>query len=249
MERTKRRVTLLDKANLFYGTMNDLAQNILNNKKKKKYFAINTDCYNIAVKDSEYQKIILNPNNEIYIDGSGILLGQKITKSKIAKERIATTDLFVDLLEKANGNTFYLLGGTPGTAEKVIDNMQIKYPNAKLIGFHHGYFDKDRPEEIIKDINMSSPDILLVGFGCPIQEKWVVKHFDKINAVNFITCGGLFDYYAENVKRAPKWMQKFSLEWLYRFFQEPNRLFKRYFFGNTKFLINMVIKRCFNKNI
>ena len=241
MEHIRRRIALLDKANLFYGTMNQLTNYILKNNEKKKYFAVNTDCYNIATKDSEYQKILLNPNHEIYVDGAGIILGQKITNSNISEQRIATTDLFIELLKKSNGNTFYLLGGTPGTAEKVINNMQYKYPNTKFIGSHHGYFDKNQSDEIIEDINTCKPDILFVGFGCPHQEKWVFKNFDKINAVNFITCGGLFDYYSENVKRAPKWMQKIGLEWLFRFFQEPKRLFRRYFFGNIKFLLLMYL--------
>lgn len=249
MGHIRRRITLLEKANLYYGKMDNFSRSILINEEKKKYFAVNTDCYNIAVKDQEYQQILLDSRNEIYVDGAGILMGQKITNSKIAEERIATTDLFVNLLEKSSGHTFYLLGGSHGTAEKVIANMQNKYPNAKFVGSHHGYFEKKNSGDVIEEINKRNPDILLIGFGCPIQEKWVTKYFDEINAINFITCGGLFDYYGENVIRAPKWMQKLSMEWFFRFLQEPKRLFKRYFIGNTKFLIKAILKRLKNEKI
>lgn len=240
---------MLDKANLYYGKINDFTYEILNNKMKRKYFAVNTDCYNIASKDKTYRDILLDPSHKIYVDGVGILMGQKITESKISKERIATTDLFTSLLEDAENHTFFLLGGTPGTAEKVIDNLAEKYTNAKFVGSHHGYFSKDNSQVVIDQINILKPDILLIGFGCPIQEKWVVDNFDYINAINFITCGGLFDYYSDNVRRAPKWVQKLGFEWLFRLFQEPSRLFKRYIYGNSKFLLTMLMKRLNNKKI
>lgn len=233
-------VGLLENINLFYGNMDTFANLILNNKEKKKYFAINTDCYNIADRDEEYRNILLDNTNVIYVDGAGIIMGQKMTKGKVSEERIATTDLFIELLNHSNQHKVYLLGGRKGTAEKVIENMKDKYPKVNFVGSYHGFFDKSKSECVINDINEKKPDILFIGFGCPSQEKWVNDNFEDILATNFVTCGGLFDYYSDNVKRAPLWVQKAGLEWFFRFLQEPRRLFKRYFFGNTIFLLKII---------
>ncbi|WP_455306214.1 WecB/TagA/CpsF family glycosyltransferase [Enterococcus bulliens] len=229
--------------------MDEFTNLILSNKEKKAYFAINTDCYNIAEKDEMYRKILSNQKNIIYVDGMGIIYGQKITNSEVAVERIATTDLFIELLKKSNRHKFYLLGGKPGTVENLIENMSKIYPNAEFIGHHHGYYQKEEEKKIISEINNLNPDFLFVGFGCPKQEKWINENIDYLNASNIISCGGLFDYYSNNVRRAPNIMQKYGLEWVFRLVQEPKRLYKRYILGNPKFLINMLSKKHKNLHI
>ena len=98
----------------------------------------------------------------------------------------------------------------------------------------------EEDEEIIKKINNSNVDFLWIGLGAPKQEVWMFNHKNKVNAL-MIGVGAGFDYFAENIKRAPIWMQKASLEWFYRLLQDPKRLFKRYFVTNIKF-INYLIK-------
>lgn len=212
----------------------------IDSNKKRAYYAINPDCMLRAKDDRTYYNILKDKNNQVYIDGQWIINTQKILNLPVAVERIATTDLFPEMLNMADKYNrkvkIFLLGGTEGTAERVIKNMKNVYKEVDFVGSHHGYFDKMLNSEVIEYINECNPEILFVGFGCPIQEKWVNENIDKINANIFITCGGLFDYYAENVKRAPRWMQKNGLEWLFRFIQEPKRLFKRYVFGNIRYL-------------
>lgn len=88
---------------------------------------------------------------------------------------------------------------------------------------------------------MSEPDFVWIGLGAPKQEKWMAEHQGKINGL-MLGVGAGFDYYAENIKRAPEWMQKSNLEWLYRLIQDPKRLFKRYLITNTKFIWNAVVR-------
>lgn len=231
---------------VFLDSMDDLICEIfkdLDLKQKRAYYAINPDCMLRAKDDNEYYRILNDKKNKVYVDGQWIINTQKILNLPVAVERIATTDLFPAMLKAADKYNrkikVFLLGGKEGTSEQVIKNMEKIYNNVEFVGSYHGYFDKNSCQNIIEYINRCNPQIIFVGFGCPIQEKWVNENIDKINANVFITCGGLFDYYAENVKRAPRWMQKSGLEWLFRFIQEPKRLFKRYVFGNFRYLFSI----------
>ena len=100
---------------------------------------------------------------------------------------------------------------------------------------------KEEDKNIIENINKTKPDFVWVGLGAPKQEKWMAEHQGEIDGL-MLGVGAGFDYYAENIKRAPEWMQKSNLEWLYRLMQDPKRLFKRYFHTNTKFIWNAMIR-------
>lgn len=229
---------------LYLGSQIDLINLIVTNTKnnyKKVYYAINADCMLKYWNDSEYKEIINKENNVVYVDGMGIIYAQKFLKLKHAKERIATTDLFPALVEKLNiqenNIKIFLLGGKSDTAEKVKTHFMKKYTNINIVGTHHGYFNRaEESRKIIDLINSLDIDILFVGMGNPIQEKWVHKHFNLLQVHTIITCGGLFDYFSNNVKRAPLTLQKIGFEWLYRLMQEPSRLYRRYIFGNINYL-------------
>lgn len=233
--------------NLFLGTQDELTKIIINNSKeknKKMYFALNPDCYLKYLDDAKYKEILDGDNNLIYADGMGIIFSQKFLKIPTAKERIATTDLFPHMLEKMSKENInlqiYLLGGKEETVDRVVEKFEGIYPNIKFAGSHHGYFNKAEEQDIINEINEIKPDILFVGFGCPVQEKWVFEKYNQLQVSSFITCGGLFDYYSGNVKRAPLLMRKYGMEWLFRLIQEPKRLYKRYVFGNFRYVMHML---------
>jgi len=95
-------------------------------------------------------------------------------------------------------------------------------------------------DEIIEKINQCNPNVVLVAFGAPIQEKWIHKNKDKINSNLIIGVGGLFDFYSGDKKRAPKWMRKVGFEWAYRLFLEPGRLWRRYLIGNPLFMLRVI---------
>lgn len=94
---------------------------------------------------------------------------------------------------------------------------------------------EEEDEEIVKQINQTKPDFIWVGLGAPKQERWMAAHQGILEGF-MVGVGAAFDYFAENIRRAPQWMQKLNLEWLYRLLQDPKRLFKRYLVTNTKFL-------------
>ncbi len=156
------------------------------------------------------------------------------------KDRVAGPILTRYVLQKANqdGLGIYLYGSTQMTLDKIGLFMQKNYPNVKINGTHADRFREATPEEDladIKKINESGTHILLVGRGCPRQEKWVSNHIGKINSP-MLAIGAAFDFYAGNINHAPQWMQDLGLEWVYRFIQDPKRTWKRYLIHNSHFI-------------
>lgn len=153
-------------------------------------------------------------------------------------ERVTGPDIMGELFARDNGIRHYFYGGKPETIETLSKVLREKYPHMQIAGMVSPPFrtltDEEDAEEIQK-MNNTGADIIWVGLGAPKQEKWMYEHRGKVNAV-MIGVGAGFDYHAGTIKRAPLWMQKASLEWLYRLLQDPKRLLSRYFKTNLKYL-------------
>lgn len=160
-------------------------------------------------------------------------------------ERTTGPDYLKEILrisEKENYRHFFY-GSTEETLEKLRKHLAEEYPNLQVAGMYSPPFralSKEEDQQIIEMINESHADFVWVGLGAPKQEYWMADHQGKIRGF-MVGVGAAFDYLAGNISRAPMWMQKANLEWLYRLMQEPKRLFKRYFYTNTKFIWNAVI--------
>lgn len=154
-------------------------------------------------------------------------------------DRVTGPDLMKEIFEcsKEYGYRHYFYGSTPETLELLREKLQEKY-GLTIAGMYSPPFRKLTAEEdweCMEKINQAQADFVWVGLGAPKQEQWMYEHEGKINGL-MIGVGAGFDYFAGNIKRAPMWMQKCSLEWLYRLMQDPKRLFKRYLVTNTRFL-------------
>lgn len=152
------------------------------------------------------------------------------------------SELFEISVEKGYRHYFY------GSTEEILDTLYQKltknYPGIQIAGMYSPPFRTLTSKEdqvVIKRINETKPDFVWVGLGAPKQENWMAEHQGKIDGL-LIGVGAGFAYYAEKLQRAPEWMQKNNLEWLYRLFQEPKRLFSRYFHTNIKFIWNVVFR-------
>jgi N-acetylglucosaminyldiphosphoundecaprenol N-acetyl-beta-D-mannosaminyltransferase len=192
---------------------------------------------------------LLKLNNQAELvrnDSAGISLAGKILRTPI-KDRMTWADFGWDLAEfcEKKGLTQYFLGNKPGIPEKAKDVLQENHPRLKVVGTHHGYFEKEGPENdaAIKDINSKKPDILIVGFGMPLQEKWILENREKLDVGIIMTGGNCFTFLAGEESRAPKWMHENGLEWLYRFVKEPVRLFNRYIIGNPLFFSRVLLQK------
>ncbi len=156
------------------------------------------------------------------------------------KDRVCGPVLTQWVLEHSNMQSLkiYLFGSTQTTLDKFTRFINDKYPNITICGIHTDRFreaTREEDEQDIEKINRSGANIVLVGRGCPRQEKWVSDHLGKVNSV-MMAVGSAFDFHAGNVKRSPGWMQDNGLEWLFRLAQEPKRLWKRYLFTNSHFI-------------
>ena len=141
-------------------------------------------------------------------------------------------------ISEGKGYRHFFYGSTEETLEKMKAKIKSKYPNLQVVGMYSPPFrdlSEAEDEEIIQMINDSNPDFVWVGLGAPKQENWMAAHQGKVQGF-MVGVGAAFDYLADNITRAPEWMQKCNLEWLYRLMQDPKRLWKRYVTTNFKFL-------------
>jgi N-acetylglucosaminyldiphosphoundecaprenol N-acetyl-beta-D-mannosaminyltransferase len=173
----------------------------------------------------------------INIDGAGIVFAGRIAGLKIP-ERVAGIDLFEALMRYAvkDRRSVYLLGGKPDVIRKTVLRLQHDNPGLNIAGFQHGYFWEDE-EETVRQIRASGAEMLFVGISSPLKERFINRWRDDFGVVFAMGVGGTFDVVAGKVRRAPKWMQRAGLEWLFRVLQEPRRMWKRYLVTNSRFLL------------
>lgn len=210
-------------------------------KLKHQYICVsNVHTTVMAYENSEYKNIQNSAILAIPDGGPLSSVGRKRGCSNMS--RTVGQDYMKEMFKGNYKHFFY--GSTDGTLNKMRSNLIKNYPNIEIVGMYSPPYRKltsNEDNEIIDIINKTNPDFVWVGLGAPKQENWMYDHKEKINSL-MVGVGAAFDYLADNIKRAPRWMQKRNLEWLYRLIQEPKRLFKRYFVTNTKFIWEAVIK-------
>ncbi len=199
-------------------------------------FYVNANSINLSFFDNEYRSIIENADL-VYPDGMGVVWASRYVNAPLT-ERVNLGDFLPHLCNLCRKQDFsiFILASAEGVAEKAVRNLKKDFPKLRITGTHHGYFSDDEEERIIEKINNSNCDILLVGMGVPKQEKWIDKNKHRLNVPVLWGVGALFDYYSLRMKRAPVWMRHLGLEWLFRLILEPNRLWRRYVFGNIFFI-------------
>lgn len=187
-----------------------------------KVYTPNSEILLHAYKNEDY-KDVLNRAELVTADGIGVVYASKILGFPLP-ERVSGFDLANELLKASAPlkKSVYLFGSKPGVAEKAAEKIVSLYPGIEIAGVADGYFDAEKEAKIIDDINEKSPDILFVCLGFPKQEFWIDAHSD-LNAKIAMGLGGSLDVFAGTVKRAPKFFQKFGIEWLYRLIKQPSR--------------------------
>jgi len=190
-------------------------------------------------KDSEFQNIINNANI-VAPDGKPISLFLKYF-SNLKQDRVCGMDILPDLLKQAaqTGKSVFFYGSTPSLLTRITKKANLEYPTLKVSGSYSPPFKNLSDEEnniALSKINDTSPDLVFVALGCPKQEKWMAANRNKIGAC-LLGVGQAFNVYAGVEKRLPVWMRNLSLEWMYRLYLEPQRLWKRYLVTNSYFLL------------
>ena len=208
---------------------------------------VNVNCLNLAY-EQKWLRAFLNTAPIVFIDGAGVTMGARMLGHRVPP-RITYADWMWNLAAfcEEGGFSLFFLGARPGIAAEAGKRLQEKHPSLRIAGTHHGYFDKtpggEENDRVIHMINSAKPNILVVGFGMPLQEHWLMQNWEHLDANIFLTGGACFDYMSEQVPRAPRWMLDNGLEWLHRLLLDPGRLWKRYLIGNPLFLYRVAQQR------
>jgi len=199
-----------------------------------------------ARKYPEYAEYIKNADL-VTADGFGLLLAARFFGDSFP-ERVTGTDLMPLLGKLCQEKKYrmFFLGGKPGIAEKAKEKFERHFQGINIVGTHHGYFSVEEEPKIVNNINMKKSDILIVCMGAYKQEMFIKRHIHELNIPLCFGNGAAFDFVAGRFKRAPGWMQRIGIEWVWRLLLEPQRLWKRYLIGNTVFLL-LVMKELMKK--
>jgi len=223
-------------------TMGEALERLEKLVKKRSSFGafINAHCLNIACRDREYVEI-LNGADAVWPDGSGVRMAGRIRRFPVP-DNVNGTDMFPLICGRPW--RIFMLGGAPGVAETALAKAREKFPAAQFVGAAPGFFaDGEEERAVIARINALDPDILLVAMGVPKQEKWIARHRKELVCGIALAVGGLLDFVSERIPRAPLWMRKMGIEWCYRLYQEPRRMFRRYVLGNPLFLLRVLFRK------
>jgi N-acetylglucosaminyldiphosphoundecaprenol N-acetyl-beta-D-mannosaminyltransferase len=201
------------------------------------YVPLYAASFHSAHVDPAYRTMLSQTCN--YPDGAGVVWA--LRRRGIRAMRTATTDVGHDVfaMASARGWKVFLYGGEPAVVEKVVQVINRDYPGVGVVGARDGYSDVDPA-----DVARLRPNLTLVARGAGVQERWALSARESLAAAGagpILTCGGLFDFLAGEKRRAPMWMQKYGLEWIFRTMLEPRRLMRRYVMGNTWFTMRYLL--------
>lgn len=191
-------------------------------------FDANGQAISMSARNSSY-RAALDRADIIHADGGFIVTASRWLAGARIAGRSATTDLIHDFAAAAAANdlSFYLLGGPESVNAACAKRLRELYPQLRIAGRHGGYFDPKETNRVIQDINEAAPDLLWIGLGKPREQLFATEFADQLRVGWAVTCGGGFNYVSGDYRRAPKWMRRNNLEWLFRAFSEK-RLFWRY---------------------
>ncbi len=213
--------------------VNAAAARVASGDKPKLIYAANGQVVYLYAKDPIF-RAKFRQADAVTADGQPLVWASRLTRFPLP-ERAATTDLVHDVAQAAQrtGQSFFLLGSSEANNATAAEKLRALYPGLRIVGRRNGYFSRADEAQIIETLRDLKPDILWVGLGVKMQLDFVTRNAALLDGVGcIVTCGGLFDYFSSQVKRAPLWMQNHSLEWLFRAWQEPRKYVLRYLITN-----------------
>jgi len=204
--------------------------------KPRMVFGLNAALFVWSLSDEHLQRVY-QASDLLTADSMGIYYASRLLGQRV-RGPVSAVSLFFRLIEEASikGYRIYLLGGREEVVRKAVENLRAERPGLNIVGWHHGYFDLKNNEQVVASIRKAKPDILFVGMSTPLKERFISKNLEKMKVPVCIGVGGSFDIAAGLYKRAPRWVSRLCLEWLYRLIQEPGRLWKRYATTNAVFI-------------
>ncbi len=226
----------------------DIIDKSIREKRKLNHVVVNAAKIIAMQKDLKLRQSV-NECDLINADGQSVVWASKIFQKPL-KERVAGIDIMERVVELAYKKKYkiFFFGAKDDIVKKTVKKYETIYSSDIIAGYRNGYFDKSEASNIAKQIAKSGADILFVAISSPTKENFLYNNREFLKNVSFtMGVGGSFDVVSGLVKRAPQWMQKYGLEWFYRFLQEPNRMWKRYLTTNSKFIYLVFKTRLFLK--
>ncbi len=253
---TQRKPHFPEKRKLFFGSYVDAltmpetletVETIIEDRVPTQHVVINVAKLVIMQKDEKLRDIV-NTCSLINADGQGIVWGAKMLGIRIP-ERVAGIDLFMNLMALADKKKYrvFFLGAHEEVVQKVVEIFSERYPSMVVAGYQNGYFRRENEEQVVEKIRQSEADMLFVAMSSPQKEYFLNKYTEAMQVPFVMGVGGSFDVVAGVTRRAPIWMQRVGLEWLYRIICEPRRMTPRYLSTNTAFFLMMVKALLFGK--
>jgi N-acetylglucosaminyldiphosphoundecaprenol N-acetyl-beta-D-mannosaminyltransferase len=213
----------------------DLAREAMRSRRRLQHVALNVAKFVNMRRDRVLAADVAN-SDVVSIDGMGIVWGARCVGLP-AKVRVTGVDLLTELLGVCADEAFkpYFLGATPETSQQAARRVHEKHPSIQFAGVRDGYFSADQEKQVVEGIRSSGADCLFIGMPTPRKERFLATYRDELNVPFIMGVGGSFDVLAGQVRRAPARMQQLGLEWFYRIYQEPGRMWWRYAKTNTLF--------------
>jgi N-acetylglucosaminyldiphosphoundecaprenol N-acetyl-beta-D-mannosaminyltransferase len=215
-----------------------LIANAIDSNQRLSHTVVNAGKIVLMHKDPQLKESVVTADI-INADGQGVVWASRFLGQPIV-ERVTGIDLMDKLVELAYRKRYkiFFFGAKDHVLNSVVQHYASRYSYNIIAGYRNGYFKKTEERGIAQQIADSGANMLFVAITSPLKEKFLYENRDLLSKVNFtMGVGGSFDVVAGYVKRAPLWMQHNGLEWLYRVYQEPKRMFKRYLVGNWKFIV------------
>jgi exopolysaccharide biosynthesis WecB/TagA/CpsF family protein len=180
-------------------------------------------------------------------DGSGVGIAARLRRRPFP-ENLNGTDFNPRILELAvaAGWPVFFLGARPGVSDRAAAAMGARIPGLEVVGTHSGYFDSQ--DDVVESVRSSGARLLMVAMGNPLQERWLAENLKTTGASIGVGVGAFFDFFSGEVPRAPWWMKRFGIEWVYRLAQEPRRMWRRYLLGNPLFLWRVLWQLIFSRH-
>ena len=216
-----------------------LINNRIQARRKTLVLSGNIHAFNLAYEQA-WLHDLFSRADVIRVDGAGVRVGARFLGYALPP-RMTWADFVWDLAKFSAENDYrlFFLGGRPGVADEATHPLTEKFPNLQIVGCQHGYFhmdDQDLDNEVVlRRIADSRPDILIVGMGMPVQERWITNNWEHLDAPIIMTAGAVFDYISGRLQRPAPIFTRNGFEWLGRFLIEPRRLWRRYLIGNPLF--------------
>ena len=210
-----------------------------NQTERRTIMYVNANCLNLANTDTEYRGL-LNQADLVYADGVGaVWAGKFLYRCNLFKATGRDWIRDFCLQAEKDGIKLYILAGAPGIADRAAEKLLQEYPALQIVGCSDGFFQAESEAQVLERIDQTAPQVVFCGMGAPVQERWMTRYRQEINAPVCWGVGALFDYLAGKEAQVPGWLDRAGLEWLWRLYVDPLGKWRRYLLGIPLFVVRI----------